>query len=87
MSPNDLKRCTREQRLAWFARQIITAAWHGDVDAMDVQEWAVAAGLIYAETVTENTDMMNVENAECLEIGDTLYRESRDLVEAQPAKG
>lgn len=84
MTPEQLKTCTREQRLAWFAREIISASWDGDVDAFDVQECALAAGLIHTETVTADTDMMGVTNSECLEIGDTLYREARDLVEAQP---
>lgn len=86
MTPDNLKNASREQRLAWFALQVIRESWDAtDVCGGDIQEWAAAAGLVYTETVDVNTDMMGVSNSECLEIGDTFYREARDLHEAQPA--
>ncbi|MBK8467792.1 MAG: hypothetical protein IPL32_18765 [Chloracidobacterium sp.] len=86
MTPDQLKTATREQRLAWFALQVIRESWDAtDVCGADIQEWAAAAGLIYPDEVNEDTDLNGIENAEHLEIGDTFYREARDLHEAQPS--
>ena len=85
MTPERLRQLPRDQRIAWFARQVISECWDGDVCGADIQEWALAAGLIYEETVDADTDMMGVTNSGFLEIGDTFYREARDLHEAQPS--
>jgi hypothetical protein len=84
MTREQLATCSREQRLAWFAKQIISVSWDGDVDATDVHEFAYAAGLVHSETLTSDTDTAGISNSEYLEIGDTFYREARDLIEALP---
>ena len=85
MTKEELADCAREQRLAWFAREVIRASFDGlDVDPDTIQWFALAAGLIYTETVDADTDLRGVRDAECLERGDTFFREARDLIEAQP---
>ena len=77
-----LKDASREARLQWFARQIIDAAWHGDVDAADVQFWGVSAGLIAERKVTaENRQWVdeNVIDFSELAEGDTFFEFSPDL--------
>lgn len=83
-----LKDARRETRLQWFARQVIDASWSGDVDALDVQAWAKAAGLVNEHTATaadiEAMDrgegpLANMENGECMTAGDTWHTFSSDL--------
>ena len=77
-----LKNADRQTRLQWFARQVIDAMWNsfGDVDGGDIQDWAAQAGLLVEDTVTkENHD--TIIEGECLDVGDTFYRFSPDLIE------
>lgn len=81
-----LKDASREVRLQWFARQVLDATFQGyDADGGDIQDWAKAAGLIDAFTVTaadlsdESSTLHDVTNAECLGEGDTYYKFSADL--------
>ena len=80
-----LRDASRETRLQWFARQVIDATWMGTPDGTDIQEWALAAGLITQHRVTQddvdgNTDALScIENAEHLSVGDDYYKFSADL--------
>lgn len=86
MTPAQLESCTREQRLAWFAQQVIRASFDGlDIGSDDVQEWACSARLVHSETVTNDTDLSGVANAEFMGIGDEFFREARDLHDALPS--
>ena len=74
-----LKTASRETRLQWFARAVVEATWMGsDVCGGDIQEWAVQAGLIVPDTVTEE-NRHEISNGEYFDIGDTFYRFSPDL--------
>lgn len=74
-----LKTASRETRLQWFARAVMDAAWMGgDVCGGDIQEWALQAGLIVPDTVTEE-NRHEIYNGEYFDIGDTFYRFSPDL--------
>src|SRR5690606_8149153 len=74
-----LKTASRETRLQWFARTVVDATWMGsDVCGGDIQEWALQAGLIVPDTVTEENHH-EIANGEYFDIGDTFYRFYPDL--------
>ncbi len=80
-----LKNASREVRLQWFARQVIDATWTGSPDGGEIQDWALAAGLITEHEVTQadvdgHTGALDtIENAEHLDVGDSYYKFSTDL--------
>ena len=84
-----LKDASREVRLQWFARAVIEASFEGlDIECEYIQTLAKQAGLVdeHAASAADiaardagSGPLADMENAECMSVGDTWLTFSGDL--------